>query len=391
MVLAARRMEIARTAHRLIGRWIFTTAMAALTVIQPAWGQVGRGASQVTHAVQLEQMQREAIFANYKFEDGEILPDLRIHFITLGHPHKDAQGNVDNAILLLHWTNASSQALLTPEYRAALFAPGAPLDTSRYLVIIPDDIGHGQSSKPSDALKAAFPHYTYGDMVNLQHKLVMESLGIRHLHAVIGMSMGCMNAWQWAEDFPDAMDGIMPIACFTGPITGRNLLWRRMLIDGIRIDPAWENGNYEKQPPSLFRGLLLARMMIDGVPALQQEIPNAEAAEAIIHGVTQQRGVDANNLLYAFDSSRDFDGEPGLTRIKAKVFALNFADDEFYRDSLQSLQRDTAVLPKKQIVIRPVSEGSVGHLSMAHPALWHDQVSTFLDWITSGIGVQRNW
>jgi homoserine O-acetyltransferase len=229
----------------------------------------------------LNQRQDDAIFSNFTFRDGETLPQLRLHYTTLGNPHKNAAGIVDNTILLLHWTNASGQALLTPEYREALFAPGAPLDIARFFVIIPDDIGHGRSSKPSDGLKAAFPHYGYGDMVDLQHKLITESMSIPHLHAVIGMSMGCMNAWQWAETYPDAIDGIMPIACFPAAISGRNLLWRRMLIDGIRSDPLWENGNYQKQPPSASQGVLLARMMIDGVPALQQEVPNAEAADSL--------------------------------------------------------------------------------------------------------------
>ena len=381
MALAAQASHIAKQLRSKVRRWPFMIAGMGPVVAQLACGQVRELPSQKMPAAQVEQAQRDVVFLNYRFKDGKTLPELRLHFVTLGHTHTNAQGDVDNAILLLHWTNASSLALLTPEYQAALFAPGAPLDVSHYFVIIPDDIGHGQSSKPSDELKARFPHYTYGDMVDLQHKVITESLGIKHLHAIIGMSMGCMNAWQWAEDFPDAMDGIMPIACFPGPITGRNLLWRRMLIDGIRSDPAWLNGNYEKQPPSAFQGSMLARMMIDGVPALQQEVPNWQAADSIIQGVRAQSGIDANDLLYAFESSRDFDGEPGLPRIQTKVFALNFADDEFYRDSLQTLQRDAQVLPEKQLVIRPIIKGSHGHLSMAHPALWKQQVETFMAWI----------
>ena len=344
-------------------------------------GQVGKQPSEKLPAAQLEQAQRDVIFPNYKFEDGETLSELRLHFVTLGHTHTNAQGAIDNAILLLHWTNASSQALLTSEFQFALFAPGAPLDTSRYFIIVPDDIGHGRSSKPSDGLKAAFPHYGYGDMVDLQHRVVTESLGIGHLRAIIGMSMGCMNAWQWAEEFPDAMDGIMPVACFPAPISGRNLLWRRMLIDGIRSDPAWDGGNYQKQPSSALQGSLLARMMIDGVPALQQEVPNVEAADALIHGAGGQSTTDANDLLYAFESSRDFNAEPALPQIKTKVFALNFADDEFYRDSLQILERDAQTLSRKQIVVRAVAKGSVGHLSMAHPELWKDQIAAFMNWL----------
>jgi homoserine O-acetyltransferase/O-succinyltransferase len=169
--------------------------------LQQAVGQSGQVSSRTTEQASVDgQRQSDVFFSNYRFRDGETLQQLRIHYTTLGNAHKNAERVVDNAILLLHWTNASSQALLGPEYQGALFAPGAPLDTTRFFVVIPDDIGHGKSSKPSDGLKAAFPRYGYGDMVDLQHKLVTESLGIQHLHAVIGMSMGCMNAWQWAEN-----------------------------------------------------------------------------------------------------------------------------------------------------------------------------------------------
>ena len=362
---------------------VAVAAMVVFSIAQRAVGQSGQISSTATgRAGAVSQRQNDITFSNYKFRDGETLTQLRIHYAALGNPHKNAEGMVDNAILLLHWTNAGSQTLLVPEYQDALFATGAPLDMTRFFVIIPDNIGHGRSSKPSDGLKAWFPRYGYGDMVDIQHKLIVESLGIQHLHAVIGMSMGCMNAWQWAENYPDAMDGIMPIACFPGPISGRNLLWRRMLIDGIRSDPLWENGNYQKQPPSALQGFLLARMMIDGVPALQHEIPNADAADALIRGIGgQSSGGDANDLLYAFESSRDFNAEPGLNQIKTKVYALNFADDEFYRDSLQILQRDSKLLSQAKIALRPVSDGSVGHLSMAHPSLWKEHVGTFMNWL----------
>lgn len=374
-------MSRSHPAHSATDCLINLVATMLVLVALPALGQESKHPPLSPPAIQPGQAQSDAVFANYRFRDEETLRQVRIHYVTLGHPHKDSQGRVDNAILLLHWTNASSQALLTSEFQSALFAPGAPLDTSQYFIIIPDDIGHGRSSKPSDGLKAAFPHYDYGDMVDLQHRVVTDSLGVDHLRAVIGMSMGCMNAWQWAEEFPDAMDGIMPIACFPAPISGRNLLWRRMLIDGIRSDPAWDGGNYQKQPPSALQGSLLARMMIDGVPALQQEVPNAEAADSLIHGVGGQSATDANDLLYAFESSRDFNAEPGLPQIKTKVFALNFADDEFYRDSLQILERDAQTLSRKQIVVRAVSKGSVGHLSMARPGLWQDQIAAFMNWL----------
>lgn len=368
------------------GRAMRGLAAVAAVVVSGLTMQQASGQSSAAPATQQAEMpgerQGDVFFSNYRFRSGETLPQLRMHYATLGTPHKNAEGAIDNAILLLHWTNASSQALLVPEYQKALFAAGAPLDGTRYFIIIPDDIGHGRSSKPSDGWKAAFPHYGYRDMVDLQHKLVTESLGVAHLHAIIGMSMGCMNAWQWAEIYPDAMDGIMPIACFPSAISGRNLLWRRMLIDGIRSDPSWNNGNYDRQPGSLREGFLLARMMIDGVPALEHEVPTVDAAEALIRGIGRQTsGEDANDLLYAFEASSDFNAEPGLGRIRTKVFALNFADDEFYRDSLQVLQRDAKLLRHAKVTVRPTSAGSVGHLSMAHPNLWRDQVGLFMRWL----------
>ena len=264
----------------------------------------------------------------------------------------------------------------------ALFAPGAPFDITRFFVIIPDNVGHGKSSKPSDGLRAEFPHYGYSDMVNLQHRLVVETLGITHLRAVVGMSMGCMNAWQWAEAYPDAVDGVMPVACFPSPISGRNLLWRRMAVDLITSDPAWAGGNYQQPPPSIATAAELARMMIDGVPNLQEEVNTAQRADELIQNVKKQAArQDANDLLYSFESSSDFDAEPDLGRIKAKVFALNFADDEFYRDSLQVLQRDMPKVQHGKLVIRGITPGSAGHLSMTRPDLWKDQAADFMDWL----------
>jgi homoserine O-acetyltransferase len=375
----ARPAALPKTTARQL---IVLAAITLAALLQPAFGQGRPPSSPAPNpAVALERHDTDASFTQYKLRNGEALPDLRIHYVTLGRAHKNTAGAIDNAILLLHWTMASSQALLVPEYQQALFAPGAPFDAQRYFVIIPDDIGHGQSSKPSNGLKAAFAHYDYGDMVDLQHKLVVESLGIKHLRAVVGMSMGCMNAWQWAEDYPDSMDGIMPIACFPTPISGRNLLWRKILVDIIKSDPLWENGNYQAALPSATTAIALARMMIDGVPHLQEEIGSPEAADAFVRGVkSQATGVDANDIVYSFESSKDFNAEPDLGRIKTKVFALNFADDEFYRDSLQILQRDIQQVRQGKAVIRPTSAGSAGHFSMAHPDLWKDQAQAFMQW-----------
>jgi homoserine O-acetyltransferase len=352
-------------------------AVAALSIAQA----VDAGA-QAAQSYEDAPQQANATLANYRFRNGETLPELRLNYTTLGQPRRNSHGAIDNAILMLHWTYASGQALLTPEFRTALFAPGAPFDTTRYFVILPDALGHGRSSKPSDGLRAAFPRYGYGDMVDLQHRLVTEVLGITHLRAIVGISMGCMNAWQWAVAYPDAVDGIMPIACFPSPITGRNLLWRSMVVDAIKSDPAWAGGNYKRQPPSVTHGLAILRLMIDGVPHLQEAVAAPESADTFLRNVREQAlAVDANDLIHALEASRDFDTKPGLKRVKAKVLAVNFADDEFYRDSLQTLQRDIHTIPGARFVVRGISDGSVGHLSMARPALWADQARDFVSWL----------
>ncbi len=239
--------------------------------------------------------QADAWFENYRFRDGETLARLRIHYATLGTAHRNAEGDIDNAVLVLHWTGADGRALMTPAYIKALFDPGRPLDAQRYYLIFADSVGHGQSSKPSDGLKAHFPNYGYNDIVDLQHKLITETLGIKHLHAILGMSMGGMNAWQWAEAYPDAMDGVMAVVSLPIKVSGRNMLWRRMVIDGIRSDPDWNDGNYTKPPAGWLKSYSILRMMIDGVPHFQAIVPDQQTADAFIENTHKvAAGVDAN-------------------------------------------------------------------------------------------------
>jgi homoserine O-acetyltransferase len=328
----------------------------------------------------------DAWFDNYRFRDGEILPRLRIHYATLGQPHRDAQGDIDNAVLVLHWTGADDRAVLSSEYTKALYDPGRPLDAGKYYLIFADSVGHGQSSRPSDGLKAKFPRYGYNDMVDIQHRLVSETLGIKRLHAIVGMSMGGMNAWQYAEAFPDAVDGVMPVVSFPTRVSGRNLLWRRMVIDGIRTDPEWNDGNYTKAPRGWVRGYEMLRLMIDGVPHLQAAIPDAEAADKFIAVTDAQAGlIDANNVLYSLQSSGDYDPEPKLSTIQAKVFALNFDDDEFNPDQLQLLEQLMLKVPHGRFVVQKGGEGSEGHLTMSHPAQWADHVGEFMRWLEAGL------
>jgi homoserine O-acetyltransferase len=324
----------------------------------------------------------DAWFENYKFRDGETIARLRIHYATLGAPHRNADGNIDNAVLVLHWTGADGLALLSPTYMKALFDMGRPLDAQRHYLIFPDSVGHGQSSKPSDGLKANFPNYGYRDIVDLQHKLVAEALGINHLRAHLGMSMGGMNAWQWAEAYPDAMDGVMPVVSLPIKVSGRNLLWRRMVISDIRSDPEWNGGSYTKPPTGWLRGYEILRMMIDGVPHLQVIVPDGQAADRLIEDAREQaEAIDANDILYSLKSSVDYDPEPGLASIKTKVFALNFDDDAFNPEVLHVLERLIPQVPLGRFIVQPGSETSFGHLTMAHPELWAQHVGEFMHWL----------
>jgi homoserine O-acetyltransferase len=323
--------------------------------------------------------QADAWFENYRFHDGEILPSLRLHYATLGSPHRNAQGQIDNAVLVIHWTGADGKKLLSKNYLEALFAPGRPLDATRYFLILPDNVGHGNSSKPSDGLKAAFPKYGYADMVDLQHRLVNEKLGIEHLHAILGMSMGGMNAWQWAEAYPGAMDGIMPVVSMPIPISGRNMLWRRIVIDAIPSDPQWNGGNYTSPPQGWLNAFPLMGMMLDGVPHLQVLVPDGPAADRFIADArSQATSIDANDILYSLSSSAGYDPEVGLAAIKTKVYALNFADDEFNPAELRVLEELMPRVREGRFIVQPSSAESRGHLTMAHLELWSEHVAEFM-------------
>jgi homoserine O-acetyltransferase len=321
----------------------------------------------------------DAWFKEYRFRDGETLPGLRLHYATLGTPHRNARGQIDNAVLVIHWTGADGSTLLSKNYIEALFAPGRPLDAARYFLIFPDNVGHGKSSKPSDGLKTRFPAYGYRDMVDLQHRLVTETLGIEHLHAILGMSMGGMNAWQWAEAYPDAMDGIMPVVSMPIPISGRNMLWRRIVIDAIRSDPQWNGGNYTSPPQGWLNAYPLMRMMLDGVPHLRILVPDGPAADRLIADAqSQASAIDANDILYSLSSSADYNPQSGLATIKTKVYALDFADDEFNPAELNVLEKLMPKVREGQFIVQPGSSGSFGHLTMAHPELWSEHVAEFM-------------
>lgn len=364
MIKSARRFAVAAAALALAG----LTASPASSQNSP-WGPPGDAAYKPF----------DVTYQNYHFRDGETLPSLRVHYLTLGTPHRDARGQIDNALLVLHWTGADSKAVTTQAYTKSLYDAGRPLDASRYFLIFPDAIDCGHTSKPSDGLRAKFPNYGYGDMVDIQHRLVAETLGIKHLHAILGMSMGGMNAWQWAEAYPDEMGGVMPVVSLPTKVSGRNAIWRHLAIDLIRDDPSYQGGNYTAPLTGTARAYALLCMMIDGVAHLQTVAPNGDGAETFVSQIAaQSRGIDSNDVLYSLKSSGDYDPEPNLSAIRTKLFALNFDDDEFNPDRLGILERLTPTIPGAHYVVQKGTPTSFGHLTMAHPELWAQHVGAFM-------------
>lgn len=319
---------------------------------------------------------------NYTFESGQTLPDLRLHYTTLGTPQKDAQGHTTNAVLILHGTGGSGKTFLRPIFAGVLFGPGQLLDTSKYFIIIPDNIGHGKSSKPSDGLHARFPSYDYADMVALQHELVTKGLGIDHLRLILGTSMGCMHSFMWGETYPAEMDALMPLACLPVPIAGRNRIWRKMVIDGIRQDPEWKNGEYTAEPRAALE-ISGDFLLIAGAAPLpmQRELPTRDAADEYLE-VTRKRltaDLDVNNLLYAVSASRDYDPSSKLADIQAPLMFVNSADDFINPPELGIAEREIKKVKKGKFVLIPASEQTHGHGTHTWAALWQQHLKDLLD------------
>lgn len=321
------------------------------------------------------------IIPKYSFKNGRILNNLRLHYITAGTPRKNNQGEITNAVLFLHWTGGSGSELLA-RFENALLAPGKPFDVNHYFLIFPDNIGQGQSSKPSDGLRMQFPNYNYHDMVALQHQLVSEHLKISHLKMIVGTSMGGMHSWMWSELYPEFMDGIMPIVCLPRIVDGRNLLWRQIVINTIKNDPSWHNGNYTTPPYGVQAIWPLVAMMVDGVPHMQHMIANANEATNYIHAAMMAGSKkDANDIIYIMSASRDYNPEPLLSAIKTKVFALDFTDDaldspEFYR--MPALIKQ---VKHGRWILQKGTPTSHGHFTLLYPELWVKQAKRFVSWV----------
>ena len=316
---------------------------------------------------------------DFHFQSGEGLPELRLHYTTLGTPQRGPDGRVNNAVLLLHGTTGTGRNFLAASYTDELYGPGQPLDASRYYLIMPDGIGRGGSSKPSDGLRARFPRYGYRDLVAAQYLLVSQGLGVDHLRLVLGTSMGGMQTWMWGETYPAMMDALMPIASQPTQISGRNLLWRRIITEAIRQDPDWDSGDYAVPPTRWATAVPAFTIMADSPVRLQHQAPTRQAGNALydqlVAGALKN---DANDYLYWFEASADYDPEPELAKIKAPLLAVNFADDQINPSSLGVMEPLVAKVAKGRFVLVPMSSRTIGHQTLTQAVVWKPYLEELL-------------
>jgi homoserine O-acetyltransferase len=319
---------------------------------------------------------------DFHFQSGETLPEVRIHYYTLGKAVKDAQGRTTNAVLILHGTGGSGNSLLRPSFAGVLFGPGQLLDATKYFIILPDNVGHGKSSKPSDGLHAHFPQYEYADMIALQHELVEKGLGVNHLRLILGTSMGCMHSWLWGETYADFMDALMPLACLPVQIAGRNRIWRKMVIDGIRQDPDWKGGEYTSEPRA---GLQISAdfLLIAGSAPLhmQEELPTRDEADKFLDDSMKRitSSLDANDFLYAVNSSRNYDPSAKLETIQVAVMYINSADDFINPPEVGVAEREIKRVKNGRFVLLPTSEQTHGHGTHTWAAVWQQYLKELLE------------
>lgn len=325
---------------------------------------------------------------DFHFRSGESLPELKLHYRTLGQPHKNASGHIDNAVLILHGTGGSGAQFLSPQFAGILFGLGQLLDTTKYFIILPDNIGHGASSKPSDGLHARFPSYDYDDMVAAQHLLLESALHVDHLRLILGTSMGCMHAWVWGETYPAYADALMPLACLPIQIAGRNRIVRKMAMDAIRNDPGWSNGDYTRQPQGLKTALDLLLIMGSSPLQMQKDFPTRDQADAHLEKIIGARlaTTDANDFLYQFNASRNYDPSAGLSKITVPVMAINSADDFLNPPELNIMPEAIKKVPRGTFVLLPISDETRGHGTHTLPAIWKDYLAKLLSESAVGTG-----
>jgi homoserine O-acetyltransferase len=316
----------------------------------------------------------------HTFRSGQTLENVRLHYRTLGTPRRDAQGVVRNAVLVMHGTGGTGAQFTGRTFGGELFGPGQLLDAAKYYIVLPDGIGHGQSSKPSDGLRAAFPRYGYLDMVDLQHALLVDGLGVNHLRLVMGTSMGGMQSWLWAEQYPDFMDAAMPLASVPTQISGRNRVWRRLIIDAIRNDPAWNGGHYTTQPPSLRTAEQMIWLVGSNPARRYKAAPTLAEADRVMEQslAASLRTADANDVLYQFESSFDYDPGPGLEKITVPLVAVNSEDDLVNPPEIRSIEAAIGRVKHGRLVMIPYSDETNGHGTHTLAAVWKHELARLL-------------
>ena len=309
---------------------------------------------------------------NFKFKSGEMLAELRLHYATIGAPRWDGRGQVTNALLILHGTGGSGKQFLQPQFAGELFGPGQPLDATRYYIILPDNIGQGGSSKPSDGLHMRFPHYDYDDMVTAQHLLLTEGLGVQHVRLIFGTSMGCMHSLVWGETYPEFMDALMPMACQAVEIAGRNRFWRDAVMQAIRLDPGWNGGEYQEEPSGALRTAQYLLAIAGSAPVLWQRLyPTREDADKLVDAQEiRLKGLDANDLLYQLDASRNYNAEPGLEKIRAPLMWINSADDFINPPELVTPERDVRRIAHGKFHLLEATDQTHGHGTHTWAVFW---------------------
>jgi homoserine O-acetyltransferase/O-succinyltransferase len=338
-----------------------------------------------TRAAYPAPVEGDFVARNFTFGTGETLPELTLHYRTIGTPRRDPSGVVRNAVLILHGTGGTGGAFLGPSFGGQLFGAGQLLDATRDFIVLPDGIGHGKSSKPSDRMRAHFPRYTYDDMVRAQHLLLTDGLKVNHLRLVLGTSMGAMHCWVWGEMFPDFVDGLVPLASIPTQIAGRNRVMRTMIMDSIRNDPAWHGGDYTEPPRQGLVGATNLLMMMTSSPLQwQKQNPTREAADRWYENQIASRvsTTDANDMLYQFDASRDYDPSPGLEKITAAVLAINSADDMVNPPELGLMETLIPRVKRGKYVLIPTSDQTRGHGTHSLPAVWGQYLADFLKELT---------
>jgi homoserine O-acetyltransferase len=354
-------------------RAILTALLAALTVS----ASLAQAPLQSTTPPATEG---DFLVRDYRFRSSETLPEVRIHYRTLGAPQRDRTGRVTNAVLIGHGTGGTGAQFLSSHFAGELFGPGQPLDATRFFIVLPDNLGHGGSSKPSNGLRAKFPRYGYQDMVDLQHRLLTDGLGVNHARLIMGTSMGGMHTWLWGQIHPTFMDALLPLASVPGQVSSRNRVWRRVLIDAIRNDPAWQGGNYTTQPPGLRVAAQMLWLMSSNPVRRAAEAPTLADADRVMEAyvANYMRTADANDVLYYFEASHDYDPGPGLAKIAAPLVAINSADDIINPPEIGLLEKEIQRVKRGRAVILPLSERTAGHGTHTLAAVWKDELVRLL-------------